>query len=181
METIETNRLRLREWTFDDGPELLALAKDPNVGPKAGWKPHESLEESIQIINTVFFAGTTWKIIDKKSGKIIGCIGLEDDKKRPEIKSRELGYWLGRDFWNKGFMTEAAKAAIDYGFDKMELDIISVCTAPENKRSQKVIDKLGFSYEGTLRKAYRIYDGTDRDVLCYSITKEEWKNLQNNV
>ena len=72
-------------------------------------------------------------------------------------------------------MTEAAKAVIDYGFSKLELAVLAICTGPENKRSQRVIEKCGFSYEGRQRKGYRIYDGTDRDNLLFSMTREEWE------
>jgi hypothetical protein len=71
---------------------------------------------------------------------------LEDDKKRPEIKSRELGYWLGRDFWNKGFMTEAAKAAIDYDLIKWNL-ISSRLYSSGKQEIAKGHRQTGISYE----------------------------------
>lgn len=181
LKILETERLILRPWTRKDAPALYELAKNPNVGPHAGWKPHGSEEESLEIIETIFFPGAARAVCKKSENgnasakeEIIGCIGLEPDSMRPSVKSRELGYWLGEAYWGRGFMTEAAKRVIDFAFLELELDILSVHTGPLNKRSQRIIEKCGFVYEGTLRKAYRIFDGTNRDVLCYSILWAEW-------
>ena len=54
MKTIETPRLLLRPWSMDDAEQLFALASDPDVGPRAGWPPHQSVEESREVIRTVF-------------------------------------------------------------------------------------------------------------------------------
>lgn len=171
---LKTENLILKPWEIEDKEELYNLAKDPDVGPHAGWKPHESIEESEEIIKTIFNEAISWKIILRETGEIVGCVGLENDKYRPEIKSKELGYWVGKKFWKRGIVTEASKAVISYAMSKegLDLEIIAIVTGPENKRSQRVIEKLGFTYEGTLRKAYKIYDGSLRDVLCYSLIRE---------
>lgn len=174
LKQIETERLNLRGWTLQDAEACYRHAKNPNVGPHAGWKPHEDVKESEKIIVEIFQPNNAWAIVDKSNETIIGCIGLEPDKRRPDISSRELGYWLAEEYWGKGIMTEAAKAVIEYAFTQMELDIVSICTSPENKRSQGVIEKCCFTYEGMLRKSYKIYDGSTRDTLCYSLLKEEW-------
>lgn len=174
MRTIETERLILSDWKKKDAADLFEYAQNPNVGPHAGWKPHENVKESKQIIKTIFIPGGSWAIREKQTGKAIGSISLEPDKYRPGISSKELGYSLSEEHWGKGIMTEAAKAVIDYGFKYLKLEIIAICTGPENQRSQSVIRKCGFTYEGTLRRAYKIYDGTERDVRCYSLMKTEY-------
>lgn len=174
MNKLITPRLILDQWKKKDAADFYEYARNPNVGPHAGWKPHESVRESKRIIKNVFLPNRVWAIRDKETGKVIGSIGFEEDKFRPGIKSRELGYSLSEEYWGKGIMTEAAKAVIEYGFVSMKLDMISICTGPENKRSQSVIRKCGFVYEGTLRKAYKIYDGSLRDVLCHSLLREEY-------
>ena len=75
-------------------------------------------------------------------------------------------------------MTEAAKAVIDYAFKELDLVVLAICTGPENKRSQRVIEKCGFKFEGVQRKAYHTYDGADRDNLVYSMLREEWEALK---
>jgi len=176
MKTIETERLILRDWKVEDVDDLYDYAKNPNVGPHGGWKPHESKTESLEIMQTLFINKyDSWAIVYKENGRVIGSIGYELDTKRPETKCKELGYAMGEDYWGKGIMTEAAKAVIRYGFDELKLDMISIYRNPQNTRSGRVIEKCGFVYEGTLRQAYKIYDGSIRDVACYSMKKEEYK------
>ena len=72
---LETERLILRPWNIDDTPFLFKYASDPDVGPRAGWPPHNSLEESRQLIETIFNNDTTWAMVLKDVGEPIGCIG----------------------------------------------------------------------------------------------------------
>ena len=65
-------------------------------------------------------------------------------------------------------------AVMDYAFRELDIVVMAICTGPENKRSQRVIEKCGFRFEGIQRKGYHIYDGTDRDNVVYSILKEEF-------
>ena len=181
MKEIETERLRLRRWTTEDAEALYACARNPNVGPHAGWKPHEMVEESRRIIDTLFRPPhDVWAITLKESGEIIGSVGLEPDKRRPGVNGKELGYWLAEPYWGRGFMTEAAQATVEYAFAKLSLDILAVCTDPKNTRSQRTIEKCGFVYEGTERRTYRTYTGVVRDSKCYSILREEWENKSSN-
>ena len=175
--TLETERMILRMWRKKDAPELYEYAKNPNVGPHAGWKPHESINESRMIISQIFLTNMCWAIQDRETGKIIGSIGLEEDKFRPDVKSKELGYSLAEDYWGRGLMTEAAGRIIRYAFDELKLDVLMIRTGESNIRSQRVIEKCGFEYEGTLRRTYRIYDGSIREVRCYSMLSEEYRRL----
>lgn len=176
MKQIETERLLLRGWQAEDVQDLFDYAKNPNVGPHGGWKPHESVAESLDILQTLFLGKyECWAIVLKENNKVIGTIGYEEDVKRPEICCKELGYALSEDYWGRGLMTEAAKAVLSFGFQDMKLELISVYRNPWNERSKRVMDKCGFTYEGTLRMANKIYDGSIRDVACYSMTKEEYE------
>ena len=176
MKRIETERLILDKWTTseEDIKGLYEYAKNPDVGPNAGWKPHDSEAESREIIEELFIPHDVWAIREKASGKVIGSIGLEPDKRRENVNSREMGYSLAKESWVKGYMTEAARAVIDYAFEELDLVVLAICTGPENNRSQRVIEKCGFKFEGIQRKGYHIYDGTDRDNLVYSMLREEW-------
>ena len=172
---LETKRLILRPWEQADAEELYCLARDPKVGPAAGWMVHTSVENSCEIIRTVLCAPETYAVVLKQSGRIIGSIGLEPDRRREDVRSMEMGYSLAEESWGKGYMTEAACAVIDYAFRELGLAVLAICTGPENRRSQRVIEKCGFQYEGRQRKGYHIYDGTDRDNLMFSIIREEWE------
>ena len=174
LPTLETERLILRMWNKKDAADLFAYAQTPNVGPIAGWKPHASQAESKFIIVNVFLQKMSWAIVDKATGKPVGSISFEEDKFRPGMNSRELGYSLSEDFWGRGIMTEAAERVIRYAFETLALDSLAITTRKSNARSQRVIEKCGFRYEGTMRRAYRIYDGTVHDLLCYSMLREEY-------
>ena len=84
MRRIETERLILDKWTTseEDIKGLYEYAKNPDVGPNAGWKPHDSEAESREIIEKMFIPHDVWAIREKASGKVIGSIGLEPDKRR---------------------------------------------------------------------------------------------------
>ncbi len=174
---LETDRLILRMWTKKDAQALFEYAKDPDVGPNAGWKPHENPGESRMIIEQLFRCNMTWAIVEKETGEIIGSIGFEEDKYRPNINSKEMGYSLAKSRWGRGYMTEAAKRLIRYGFDELKLVVLMIRTSDTNVRSQRIIEKCGFTYEGTLRRAYRTYDKNMREVRCYSMLREEYEKL----
>lgn len=177
LKVLETERLILRPYTRSDAEGLFAYASNPNVGPNGGWKPHKDVQESLEIIEDIFI-DSSWAIIDKESKKLIGSIGFEQDKHRPGISSKEIGYSLAEEFWGKGLMTEAAKEVIRYSFEELKLDILAICTGPANGRSARVIEKCGFKYEGTTRYCYKIFDGTIRDSRCYSLLRSEWEALR---
>lgn len=177
MKIIETERLILIPWEANEemAIELYEYAHHPEVGPSAGWAPHESPRHSLDIIKSLFIPQGEFAIKYKENGKIIGSIGLMPDRRREDVKSRELGYSLGRIYWEKGLMTEAARRLIEYGFTELELDIISAAIYPYNNRSLSVARKCGFVEEGKLRKACIGYDGSVRDAILLSITREEWE------
>lgn len=174
---IITDRLILDTWRPKDAPALYAYAKNPNVGPNAGWKPHADVRESRRIIKTIFLARDTWKIIWKETGEVIGSIALDNDRRRINIRSRELGYSMAEEFWGRGIMTEAGRAVLRYGFENLHLDIISIQASTVNLRSQSVIRKLGFHPEGMERMSFKVFDGRVIDEYVYSMTREEWESL----
>ena len=85
---METERILLRLWRDDDAATLFKYASNPDVGPRAGWPPHKSVEESTEIIRTVFHNDTTWAIELKARGEVIGCIGYLPSNNCP-IPARE--------------------------------------------------------------------------------------------
>ncbi len=174
METIETSRLFMRRFLESDLSAMHGYCVKPNVGSHAGWKPHETLEDSKRILKEFMDGDEVWAIVEKESGRLIGSCGLHRDHKRMNDRVRMLGYVLDDDFWGKGYMTECAKGLIRYGFLEMNLELISVYHFSENNRSKRVIEKCGFNYEGVLHQARRLYDGRVVDDVCYSLTKDEF-------
>lgn len=178
MKTLETERLILKMFTLDDAEDVYAYASNPNVGPPAGWSPHKSVEESREIIRDIFMPPEAWAIRIKGDDRVVGVIALEPDRLRPDADSRELGYNLAEEHWGKGYMTEAAREVLRFAFMELGLEQVGICTSRVNKRSQRIIEKCGFTYEGTLRRCYKTYDGSLRDSLIFSMLKEEYLKLQ---
>lgn len=174
MKSLITDRLILSQWKLGDAKDLFSYAQNPNVGPAAGWAPHKTIWESRRLIIEFLKPNGVYAIRPKDTGKAIGTISLSEDKYRPGLRCKELGYSMSEGYWGQGLMTEAAKAVIKHGFEDLRLDMISVTTGPENEKSQNVIRKCGFKYEGTLRRAFLVYDRSVRDVMCYSLTREEY-------
>lgn len=176
MKKLSTERLILREWRQADLPQFYNNCKNAKVGPLAGWKPHGAIEDSEKILNMFIEADETWAIVLKDGGKLIGSVGLHSDKSRVDIdKVKSLGYVLAEEYWGRGYMPEACKEVIRFGFEELELKLISVAHFPFNSQSKRVIQKCGFVYEGTSRYAFkRPYDDTVLDQCIYSMTKDEY-------
>lgn len=179
MKTMETTRLVLRPFQESDLDDFYEYAKNPNIGPKAGWPPHKNIEESRKIL-TMFIEGNddVWALVDKDCNKLIGSMGLHRDSLRSTEDVKMLGYVLSEDYWGRGLVAEAAKAVIAYVFDKLAVSLVTVHHYPFNQQSKSVIEKCGFTYEGTLRHATKLYDGSLLDLCCYSMTRDEWICMQ---
>lgn len=171
MRKIETKRLILREFDEKDLDALYAFGSSKNVGPMAGWAPYESKKEAKAMLRAFRMTTEVWAIALRENDEFIGNIGLYFDEKRSVDDVRMLGYALREEFWGNGFAGEAAEAVIAYGFDKMKLDLISAYVYPENERSKRLLEKLGFAFEGRMRLASTKWNGEVTDDLCYSIVR----------
>lgn len=172
---LDTPRLTLRMFTPADVPALFAYAKSDVVGPLAGWAPHRNQEETRQVVSLFIKRGDVWAIVDKKSGRLVGSVGLHVDAKRSVEKALMLGYVLGEPDWGKGFATEASARVLRFAFEQLGCPVVSAYHYPHNKRSAHVIAKLGFTPEGTLRLASTLVGGSVTDDVCYSITAADYR------
>ena len=107
---------------------------------------------------------------DRESGQLVGAIGLGIDRR---FKLAELGYWIGKPFWNRGYATEAAVAIIRYGFTSLELNRIASRHFTRNPASGRVMQKAGMQHEGTARQSM-IKWGKYEDLQLYAILREDW-------
>lgn len=148
--TLETERLILRHWEDADAEELFKYASDPDVGPIAGWDPHKSVEESREIIKNVLNGRECYAICLKGGNSPIGCaeLMLKGHNVLTEDEC-ELGYWLGKPFWGRGYMTEAARELIRHGFDNLGMARIWCGYFDGNEKSKRVQEKCGFKYHHT--------------------------------
>lgn len=142
-----TTNLTLRPWTEHDAKCLYHFAKNPNVGPIAGWPPHESIEDSLNVIKTVFSKRETYAII--RNDIPIGCVGLlfhPDTNHWWGEGSAELGYWIAEEYWGNGYAAESSKVLIEHAFNELNVEKIYATYRAENIQSQRVLEKLGFRY-----------------------------------
>lgn len=167
---LETERLRLRPFTEEDAEDLFTYAKDPRVGPMAGWPPHKSVEESREIIRTVFSSPHEFAIQLKETGRVIGSVGLVG-RSRGE-RSDELGYVLSPAYWGQGIAAEAAEAVLGYGFMDLGLREIWCICREDNRQSQRVMEKCGFTYMFTQSPAP---EGEQHPKLAHMLLREDWE------
>ena len=144
---METDRIVLRPWRESDAVALFKYASDQDVGPRAGWPPHKSVEESLEVIQTVFRNDTTWAIELKATGEAIGAIGYlpcEGNNLPSRDEEPLLGYWVGKPYWNQGICTEALGLMIDH--IRRTTDIPSLISSHfiDNPASGRVMEKCGF-------------------------------------
>ncbi len=177
---LNTQRLVLRPISLNDVDDVFEYAKNPIVGPNAGWKPHISKVETEAFINFAikkreFGQPGIYAIIYKENQKMIGTIEIHSYK---QYKA-EIGFVLNPEYWGKGLIVEAAKAVIIYGFEILQLKRLQYGYFLFNHRSERVCEKLGFTKEGVLRNKFKNYDGKIIDEVVASITIEDY--LSNKI
>lgn len=177
LQTIESERLVLRSLSEADVEDMYSYAAVPDVGPCAGWKPHANRAETLGLIRLFIAKDNVWGIERKSDRRLIGSLGIHTDKWRNLPDVCTFGYVLAKDCWGQGYMTEAVRRALAYAFTEAGMNLVSISHYTFNKRSRRVIEKCGFVYEGTIRRAFIRYDGAVFDESIYSLTKAEWQAL----
>ena len=173
---LETERLILRPFEETDAADLYAYACDPRVGPDAGWQPHRSVEESRQIIGTVFSAPNVFAVVNKASGRVIGSAGFVGRHQTMlPGPDEEIGYALSPEFWGRGLIPEAVRELLRYGFEDLGLAAIWCGHYDFNDKSRRVVEKCGFRWRFTNRAWVELM-GEERTELHYALTREEWEH-----
>lgn len=172
-----TQRLLLRPWQESDAESLYEYAKDPSVGPIAGWPVHSSVENSREIIRDVLSADETYAVCLREDGRAIGSIGLMIGKASnlnlPDTEG-EIGYWIGVPFWGQGLIPEAVNKLLCHGFEDLKLDKIWCGYFEGNSKSRRVQEKCGFIYHHTNKDIYwsLMDDIRTEHVTC--LTRADW-------
>ena len=171
---LQTERSILRPWEEADAEECYRYAKDPRVGPIAGWPVHTGVENSRQIIRDVLMKPETYAIVLKETGLPVGSIGLHHNDLAERDDEAELGYWLGVPYWGCGLVPEASRELLRHAFEDLKLERIWCANYEGNDKSKRVQEKLGFKYQWTTEDAPVPLMGETRRGYVRLLTKEDW-------
>lgn len=176
--TLKTDRLVLRGFRLTDVDAIQALANDVDIARNTLNIPHPyrredaedwiaSHPDQLQRRKAVTYAVTTR---EEGGGGLVGAVGLILEL---EHERAELGYWIGRPYWGRGYATEAARAVIGWGFGALELHRIHASHFPRNPASGRILRKLGMRHEGTLREHVKKWDEY-LDLERFGVLRWEW-------
>jgi RimJ/RimL family protein N-acetyltransferase len=164
---IETERLVLRQFTMDDLDELVELRADPEVMRYIGDQSRDRVAQRLGYYISHYKSHQLgmWAVIHKGAGAMIGWCGLIFLDETPEV---EVGYGVARDYWGQGLMTEAARASLRYGFEKIGLERIVAVAMPENLASRRIMEKLGMRYEKNVHHY-------GHELVYYALGREDFR------
>ncbi len=174
LPTLETERLILRKMVLNDAEAVFAYASNSEVSRYTLWETHRSIEDSrafLEFATQKYENGgePDWGIVYRGNGCLVGACGLVNWE--AEHARAEVGFVLSREYWGRGLMSEAVRAILRFGFERMNLNRIEARCIAENAASARVMEKAGMVYEGTLRQREYI-KGTYRDIKLYAILKK---------
>lgn len=177
LPTLITTRLILRPARMTDAEDMYEYSKDPQVARHVLWDAHTSIHQTRAYIRYLIrqyrnAAPGTFVIVIKETGKVVGTIGfmwVQQDN-----RSAEVGYSLSRQYWNQGYMSEALRVVLEFGFTRLGLNRIEAQHEMDNPASGRVMQKAGMQHEGTLRQ--RLYNkGRFVDVELYAMLRSDFE------
>lgn len=169
---IKTERLLLRKFSLEDAPAIYALRTNEKVMLFLEREPLKNMDEANALVSTIIKNvddnnGIMWGIcLPENSKQLIGNIGFWQIEKHNY--RAEIGYMLHPQYWNKGFMQEAIKAVIAFGFNQMKLHSIKATINPHNAASAALLEKAGFVREAYFKEDI-YFRGKFLDSAVYSL------------
>lgn len=173
---LETERLILRPWQETDAETLYRYAKDPLVGPIAGWPVHTSVENSREIIRDVLSVPETYAVVLKKSGEPVGSAGIMfGEKGSAPMKEHEaeIGYWIGVPYWGQELIPEAVECLLKRCFEELSCTGAWCGYYDGNTKSKRVQEKCGFVFHHTEKDQPSPMGDIRTEHFSY-MTKEQW-------
>lgn len=176
--TINTSRLVLRPFCVEDADAVQRLAGERDIADTTLRIPHpyeDGMAEAwIETHQPGYEDGSqaTFAIVTAGHQELIGAIGLTVNR---QFDKAELGYWIGKPYWNQGYATEAAEAVLEYGFDDLRLNRISARHLARNPASGRVMSKVGMRLEGKARQDTMKW-GKYEDMIHYGIVRDDWSS-----
>jgi [ribosomal protein S5]-alanine N-acetyltransferase len=141
------------------------------------WAPHESIDDSrtfLAFVESRYRNGEPvgHAVVDAATNRMIGTCGVASYSEQHE--RAEIAYAISAEYWNKGYITEAARAVVDDAFRVLKLNRLQSCCHVDNVGSRRVMEKLGMTYEGILRDYFK-FQGRYDSVRFYSLLRSEWE------
>ena len=174
---LETERLLLRRWEESDAEDLFEYAKDPDVGPIAGWPPHQSATESLEVIRNVLSGKEAYAVCLKTDGRAAGAVELKLNG-HTDMTDRddecEIGYWLGKPLWGQGIMPEAVREMLRHAFEDIGMAKVWAGYYEGNTKSKRVQEKCGFRYQWRSEGLDVPLMHETRTGYVNSMTKDQW-------
>ena len=147
---LQTPRLKLRAFTYDDMQDFFAYASVPGVGEAAGWNHHVTLADTKRVLDMFLADKNIFALEYKQTGKVIGSFGIHtahlEQTAYENMRAKEIGYVLSKEYWGRGLMCEAVAEVLRYLFETLGAELVTVGHYEDNHRSRRVIEKSGFSF-----------------------------------
>lgn len=174
-QTIETERLILRRFELSDAQNMFDnYCGREKVTEYMSWSYHKSIEDTKSYLTDFVLPRYDnlntycWAVVWKETNEVIGCIDVCDSNERKRYA--ELGWCIGDEYWGKGIMPEAAKSVLEYLFS-VGYERIQATHHTKNPKSGRVMEKIGMTYEGTLKKYSMFKDNALVDCCMWAIVK----------
>jgi len=183
LPTLCTARLRLRAFELRDAPDVQRLAGDHAIADTTLNVPHPypdgAAEKWISTHTAAFESGegATFAVVLRQEETLAGVVGIKFELR---FDSAEMGYWIGRSFWGRGYCTEAAGAVLDYAFGDLELNRVHASHILRNPASGRVMQKLGMTREGLRREHVKKWEKYE-DLADYGILRREWRDRKRST
>ena len=175
---LNTERLILRRWEDSDAESLFEYAKDPEVGPIAGWPAHQSVEESRNVIRQVLQGKEAYALCLRGDNRAIRAIELKLNG-HTDLTERddecELGYWIGKPFWGQGLVPEAVREILRHAFEDIGMTKVWAGYYEGNDKSKRVQEKCRFRYQWKTESVDVPLMNETRTGHVSSITKDQWQ------
>ena len=172
---LESDTIKMRRLEHDDIAKIIEYASDIEVA-KNTFAPHPyPPEAAIEFVTVTREAwnkdeGYVFGLVEKESGDFLGAMGLHPEEKH---HLAEVGYWIGKPYWGKGYATQALRLIIQFAFESTNLNRIQARHFTSNPASGRVMQKADMTYEGTSRQAIFHRDGY-KDTVLYAILREDY-------
>ena len=176
---LTTERLVLRPFVPADADAVTAIVSDREIAANTLSIPHPyerpMAERWLATQADAFERGesVTFAVTRRESGALLGCVGLMIE--RDHLRA-EMGYWMSRDSWSRGFGTEASAAVLRHAFEQLGLHRVFAHHLTRNPASGRIMQKLGMRHEGTLR-GHVLKWGVHEDLELYGIVREDYERL----